>query len=227
MSGEVDDETVQSIGRVLGAQYIATGSFEPHGNNYHFRIRIIHVETATIRNVHTAIVLRDRFVRDLLGTEGGAAAVINDPARFWSIGASVGTSLAEPWMIGTLQATLAPLRNSFIRVGCDLGFASGVANVGYFSIHPFAHYVFFLSFDTLPIPFGRGGWYIGAGGGFKMAEYRFDDFDIPIRTPMADFTTGLIIGNIIDISYSLRTDFSVFTHKISTGFTHRFRTRSR
>ena len=222
MSWEVDETTAQSIGRILGVQYIATGAFEPRMNYYHFRVRIIHVETAAIRNVHNANVRRDRFVRDLLGTGGGMAALFNDPARFWSVGVSAGTSFAEPLMIGTLQVTLAPLRNSFLRLGFDLGFLSGVEGVGYFSAHPFAHYAFFLPFYALPLPLAGGGWHIGVGGGFMMAEYRFDDFDIPIRTFMADFITGFNIGNAFDVSYTLRTDFSAVTHKISAGFTHRF-----
>jgi len=227
MSWEVDERTAQSIGRILGVQYIATGAFESRRNYYHFRVRIIHVETAAIRNVHNVNVRRDRFVRDLLGTEGGMVALLNDPARFWSVGASAGTSFAEPLMIGTLQVTLAPLRNSFLRLGFDLGFLSSVEGVGYFLAHPFAHYAFFLPFHTHALPFAGGGWHIGIGGGFMMAEYRFDGFDIPVRTFMADFITGFNIGNTFDISYTLRTDFSAVTHKISVGFTHRFRARSR
>ncbi|MCL2600791.1 MAG: penicillin-binding protein activator LpoB [Treponema sp.] len=221
MSWEVDERTAQSIGRMLGVQYIVTGALEPLRNFYHFRVRTIHVETASIRNVSSAVVRRDRSLRDLQGIPGTMDLLLEDRARFWSVGVSAGTAFAEPWMMAGLQGTFAPLRHSFVRVGCDIGFASGIEGVGYFSLHPFLHLAFFLPFET------GGGWHIGAGGSFLMAEYRFDGFDVPVRTTMADFTTGLNIGNTIDVSYTLRTDFSVITHRFSTGFTYRFKARSR
>ncbi|MCL2192425.1 MAG: hypothetical protein FWB78_03390 [Treponema sp.] len=219
MSYEVDDNTAQSIGRFLGAQLIATGAFERLGNTYRLRVRVIEVETAVIRATHAESVRGDRLVRYLMGD--------SDPTRFWSVGVSVGSSFADPWVIGTLQATLALLRNSFARVGLDVGFISNRANVvGYYSIFPFVHYAFFLPFDALPIPFAMGGWHIGAGGGFMIEEYSFSHFTLPSdrnRTFMVDFVTGFNLGNIFDISYTLRTDFAALMQKISVGFTHRFR----
>jgi len=150
------------------------------------------------------------------------ADMFGDPARFWSVGASVGTSLADPWVIGTLQGTAAPLPFSFLRLGVDAGFISGMEGVGYFSLYPFAHLAFFLPFCITPLPLGGGGWYIGVGGGFLMARYAFYDLYESIRTPMADFTVGVNIRNVFDVSYNLRTDFSSFNSKISVGFTHRF-----
>ena len=150
------------------------------------------------------------------------AGMFGDPARFWSVGASVGTSLADPWLIGTLQGTAAPFPFSFIRLGVDAGFISGMEGAGYFSLYPFAQFAFFLPFCITPIPLRGGGLYIGAGGGFLMARYAFYDLYENIRTPMADFVVGVNIGNMVDVSYSLRTNFSSFNSKISVGFTHRF-----
>jgi len=215
MSGEVDDETAQFIGRFFGAQIIATGAFELHGDAFRLRLRAIEVETAVIRGVHTETVRGDRTVRYLLGDI--------DPSRFWSLGVSVGTAFADPWVIGTVWGTLAPLRNSFVRVGVDLGFVSDNALVeGYYMIAPFVHYAFFLPFDDLPIPFTMGGWHIGAGVGFIIEEHRFAHFAIQRRAFIADFVTGFNVENRLDISYTLRTDFSAFMQKISVGFTHRF-----
>jgi|GEM_PF-805828 len=149
--------------------------------------------------------------------------------RFWSMGLSIGTAFAEPWAITTVQVTLAPFRYSFIRIGGDYGFVSGVGGVGYSFISPFAHYAFFVPFG------GWGGWYIGVGGGVIWERYQFEDIDLIIardRIPAMDFTTGFIIGNRIDISYTLRTTdfsadfpfmgFSSLIHKLSIGFTQRF-----
>jgi tetratricopeptide (TPR) repeat protein len=46
MSGDVSDETVASIGKFLGAQYVITGQFLKVGNNYRYRVSSINVETA-------------------------------------------------------------------------------------------------------------------------------------------------------------------------------------
>jgi len=48
MSGEVSDESAQSIGKKLGAQVIVTGSLTSIGRTYRFRIRVLNVETAVI-----------------------------------------------------------------------------------------------------------------------------------------------------------------------------------
>jgi len=212
MTGLVSDATAQRIGHFLGAQFIVMGELGLRDNSYLFSVRVIEVITGRYWNA---------------AREHIRISPLADPTRFWSIGIFAGTSFAEPLMIGTLQVTLAPLPNSFIRLGCNLGFLSSVEGVGYFSIHPFAHYAFFLPFYALPLPFSGGGWHIGVGGGFMMAEYRFDDFDVPVRTFMADFATGFNFGNTFDISYTLRTDFSAVIHKISAGFTYRFQARSR
>ena len=148
--------------------------------------------------------------------------LFGEPARFWSVGASVGTSFADPWIIGTLQGTAAPLPFSFFRVGIDAGFLSGIDNAGYFSLYPFAHVAFFLPFCIMPIPLQGGGWYVSVGGGFLIARYAFYDLYENIRTPMADFAVGVNIRNRFDVSYNLRTNFSSFNSKVSVGFTHRF-----
>jgi len=49
MSGEVSDESAQSIGKFLGAQLILSGSFTVIGNIYRFRIRVIAVETGVVQ----------------------------------------------------------------------------------------------------------------------------------------------------------------------------------
>ena len=66
MSGEVSDSSVQLIGRKLGAQYIVSGSFEPIGDYYRFRVRAIEVETAAITLSYSANVRSDQVVASLM-----------------------------------------------------------------------------------------------------------------------------------------------------------------
>ena len=215
MSYMFDEHTAQFIGRHLGAQFIVTGTFESFAGAFRFRGVVIEVEPAIIRASFTRIVQSDRAIRYLLGYV--------DSARLWSVGVSAGTSFADPWVVGTVWATLAPLRWSFVRVGLDIGFVSSRVNVeGYYSIFPFVHYALFVPFYDLPIPFAMGGWHIGAGAGFMIEEHSFAHFALRGRAFMADFVTGFNVGNMLDISYTLRTDFSSLRQKVSVGVTHRF-----
>ena len=144
--------------------------------------------------------------------------VFGDTARFWSLGAFAGTSFADPWAVGGLQATLAPLPFSFLRLGFELGFISEMEGADFHSMYPSAHAAFFL-------PFSWGGLHVGAGGGFMIASYAFHGVYYERRTALADFAAGVNIRNVFDVSYSLRTDFSTAGGRFSVGFTHRFRIR--
>jgi TolB-like protein len=143
-----------------------------------------------------------------------------DPAKLWTIGVSVGSSFSAPWFIGTVHGTIAPFKNIFLELGCDVGLVAGDERVTeYYSVYPYAHIAYFL-------PFGdKGGWYAGLGAGFMMAFYTFDvgPHD-PINIFALDAITGVNLWNFLDISYTIRarTDFTGASNKLSVGFTYRF-----
>jgi TolB-like protein len=66
LSGEVSDDTALSIGRMLGAHIIISGSIEPLGDVLRLRIRGIAVESAAILGIFTANIQRDRFLNSFL-----------------------------------------------------------------------------------------------------------------------------------------------------------------
>jgi len=66
LSGEVSDETALSIGKMLGAQTIISGSIEPFGDVFRLRIRAIAVESAAIQDMYTANIQSDKFLTSLL-----------------------------------------------------------------------------------------------------------------------------------------------------------------
>lgn len=68
LSGEVSDETAQSIGKKLGAQIIISGSITAVGNSYRLRIRAISVETAQIIGMQNLDVVQDSRLAALTGT---------------------------------------------------------------------------------------------------------------------------------------------------------------
>jgi len=144
--------------------------------------------------------------------------MFTDPARFWSIGISAGTSFAAPWAIGTIRGTVAPVRYSFLELGLDYGMISRIADAEfYYSLYPFIHYNLFLPFAQF------ADWYIGAGGGYMLGEYTFPEEKISVNILALDVTTGIILWNMLDVSYSLRTDFKSANNKMSIGYTYRFR----
>jgi hypothetical protein len=154
---------------------------------------------------------------------GNAPEKVRDATRLWTVGGSVGTSFADPWLIATVQGTLAPLRYSFLEIGMDVGFLSSAADTEYFSLYPFIHYALFLPFAP---PSGKEssniGWYAGAGGGYMFARYSFPKGEIWDNTWAIDFYTGFIFWNMLTVSYTLRTNFATVNQKAAVGFVKRF-----
>ena len=68
LSGEVSDETAQSIGKKLGAQSIVYGSIEQVGDIYRLRVRVIVVESGAIQGGRAVNIQRDRILTSLTAT---------------------------------------------------------------------------------------------------------------------------------------------------------------
>lgn len=150
---------------------------------------------------------------------GSSKTTVKDKSiyRLNSIGASVGSTFSAPFFVGSVFGTYAPTLNSFIEVGADFGFISGYSDVGYFSVYPYAHYAFFLPINR------KNGLYAGAGGGYMIAKYSFPDGDISNNTIAADICTGFIFANLVNISYTLRTNFSSANNRLALGVIYRFK----
>ncbi|MCL2191226.1 MAG: hypothetical protein FWB79_04495 [Treponema sp.] len=174
---------------------------------------------------------RERLAAFAEAGAGARPGVFEDPARFWSAGVSGSLPMMESATAGgfTIQATLAPLRFSFLRIGGDFIFGRGTdLGLGFSSraITPFVHYALFV---PIRLPFAEAGWHIGAGAGFTMVSFGIDYDglgDTSENFAMVDFTTGFNIWRI-GVSYTLRTNFSVTTDRLSIGYIHRFSRRSR
>ena len=140
-----------------------------------------------------------------------------EPAKLWSIGASVGSSFGIPWIIGTAHGTIAPFKYTFFELGLDFGLVSGKSDVNYNSFIPYGHIAFFYPLHE------KIGAYAGLGGGFMVASYRFkDEGNIQENIPAAAATAGFNLFNMIDISYTFRTNFKGVMQKLSIGYVYRF-----
>ena len=87
----------------------------------------------------------------------------------------------------------------------------------YYSFYPFIHYALFIPFNK------SGGCHIGAGGGYMLGEYTFPEEKIPVNILAFDVTAGVNFGNIMNIYYTLRTNFKSINNKLGIGLTYRFK----
>jgi len=69
LSGEVGDDSIQELGRMLGAQSIVSGSLTEIGGDYRIVIRVLNVQNATVTVQYRSDINNDRRVQALL--EGG------------------------------------------------------------------------------------------------------------------------------------------------------------
>ena len=140
-----------------------------------------------------------------------------DNRRFQTLGFSLGTTFADPLIIASIHGTFPIAQNVFFEIGCDFGFRSIYEDVtGYNSIHPFAHIGLFMPFRK------RGGFFAGAGGGYKIALYEFDGASTNVNVFGFNVTAGFNFWDRINISYTLRTNFTSASNKLALGFVHRF-----
>jgi len=229
--GTMDPERMKRLGVGREAQYVLSGSVEKFGALTQFATDILTIDGG-LHDTAPPEKYKDfaegfKLIPRLAAQLSGVSVSILDPPppppqpkrdpNLWTLGASAGTSFAPPWLIGTVHTTLAPLRYSFFEIGVDFGMGSGEPEAKYYSLYPFAHYVLFLPFAE------KGGWYTGLGAGFMIVSYTFPEGDYSDQIFATDMIIGFNIGNIFDISYTLRTNFNNASNKISVGFVHRFK----
>ena len=141
--------------------------------------------------------------------------------NLWSLGISAGSSLAAPLLILTAHVTIAPFNYSFLEIGFDFGLFNNEDTVDYYSIFPYAHYAVYLPF------YNWGGWYVGVGGGYMRSSYSFNKVvggtvHYVENNPSFNVITGFRLFNILDISYTFRTNFTEVNNKVGIGYTYRF-----
>jgi TolB-like protein len=240
--GEITDESAHSIGRLLGVQYLITGSIERIGSEY--KILFTAVDTNAEPRSEYSVILNpqnDAQLALLLGvspvntpSSQESARAKKEPitvnpetnARLNTLGVSVGSGVFfDPFVFFTVHGTYAPVRNLFLEIGCNVGFVSVYADdlyiystgvEAYYSIYPFAHIGVFLPFSR------KGGWYFGAGAGYMIGEYTFAWGKAPVSSFTADFLTGFNFWNFLDVSFTVRTDFNSANYRVSIGYVKRF-----
>jgi TolB-like protein len=97
VSGEVSDDSMQDLGRMLGAQSIVSGSLTNIGGSYRIVIRVLNVQSVTVEVQYRTDILSDNRVQALLAggnNSGGSnarpstAATSATPSPFGWLGVS-------------------------------------------------------------------------------------------------------------------------------------------
>jgi TolB-like protein len=84
LSGDVSDESIQAIGKMLGAEYIVSGSFTDLGGTFRFRVRTINVTTAVIETQSSVAVAPDNQIAFLIAKDKPVAPAddgLGEPAK--------------------------------------------------------------------------------------------------------------------------------------------------
>jgi hypothetical protein len=115
VSGEVDDDTAQSIGRMLGAQTIFSGSIGLLGDFYRLRFRAIAVQTAEIQGMQSANVGQDKILASLTG---GRVSVAPPSVRAVTPAAPAASAASAPSAAASAQsASGKPVKKTPARLG--------------------------------------------------------------------------------------------------------------
>jgi len=137
--------------------------------------------------------------------------------RYNAFSLSIGTSFSDPLLIGSFSVSFALASYLYTEIGFDVGFLSNNDYVSdYLSLHPYANLGLFFPFT------GKGGFTFGAGVGYMVGSYSYGNERSDLSMFAANFFTGVNIGNVFSLSYTLITDFNSIRHKISASYVFRF-----
>jgi len=238
-ANELNGESAKSIGKLLGVQYLITGSIERNNDLYNIVFNAINMDAEIKSQYKSSLNPReDSQFASLLGIKPQPSAASSsgkkpgtkgsEDSKLNTLGISIGTAPDFLDIICTLHGTFAPINNSFLELGVDAGFVVDKewehnAHIDIFSLYPFANYAFFLPFPRTKANKRTGGWYAGVGVGVMFTNYTFTDVGTIWDTCTAmNIFTGFNLG-MFDISYTLRTDFNSFNGKLAIGYVYRFK----
>jgi hypothetical protein len=96
LSGEVDDNSAKTIGKLLGAGAIVTGSFANLGDVYSLTLKAIDMETATVAVSYPADIAKSTRIETLLASGGRTAGTQTAQRENTGRGTRVPASPAPP-----------------------------------------------------------------------------------------------------------------------------------
>ena len=143
---------------------------------------------------------------------------IRNPNRYNTIGASIGTAFTDPLVVVSLHGSFSPFRNLYFQLGLDLGFISKYKDVNSFLyLYPFVNAGAF-------IPVHRNFAFLAAlGMGYMYSTHSFFEGQINQHVLALNVNIGLHIWNMINISYTLKTEFKSVSNLLSISYVYRIK----
>jgi hypothetical protein len=252
-AGEIDGESARGIGRLLGAQYLATGSLEITGSRYEIVFTALDTGGGEIKSRYAAYLNPNegtQLMRELallLSEREREAARAEERKRLEQARQAREQEEAARKQAREEALALILPRARLWGIGFSLGtsFADPwVIATARGTLAPWRFMFFDIGMDLGLVtraedakywslypfvrysyyrPFGKSGLYAGAGAGVMLAEYAFGELKIPRTIFAADFTAGVLFWDSLDISYTARTNFTSVNHKLSVGYVYRFK----
>jgi len=108
-SDEVGDDSIQNVGRMLGAQSIVSGSLTKIGNSYRIVIRVLNVQSAAVEAQYRTDIVADSRVLALL--EGGRSGGTKDTQQQTSTNFSTRFNLIRNQIVNRLSKVFAKFSN--------------------------------------------------------------------------------------------------------------------
>jgi tetrahydromethanopterin S-methyltransferase subunit G len=152
LSGEVSDESAQSIGKKLGAQTVILGSFVPFGNMWRMRIKALEVETARVQGISTYTVKNDfllaslfprqpKTIPDKIGT--GSLNIVFGLGSWLEGDISGGLTLTAGYAVAAglfaVEAAALDWDSPVVGVPATIGFSVAGLTLAYGFVRPFIY----------------------------------------------------------------------------------------
>ncbi|WP_010255748.1 CsgG/HfaB family protein [Treponema primitia] len=155
LSGEVSDESAQSIGKKLGAQTIISGVLNPLGTVWRMRVKALEVETARIQGIQTYTIKRDAVFSSLLSkvpkkprTAGekigtGALNIVLGLGSYLEGDIGGGFTLTAGYAVAAglflIEATVLDWDNPMVGVPATIGITAAGLTLVYGFVRPFVY----------------------------------------------------------------------------------------
>jgi hypothetical protein len=133
LSGEVDDESAKSIGKLLGAGAIVTGGLADVGDAYSLTLKAINMETATVAVSYMADLAKTARIETLLAAGGGAGGSAGGTAAAASPAQAVPAQTGPKNGTYTFYPRLRPYQGASVPAGVYL--YNLVVRGGYMNIY--------------------------------------------------------------------------------------------
>ena len=124
MSGDVDDNSIQELGRTLGAQNIVSGSLTNLGDTYRIVIRALNVESGRVEVQYRNNIANDNVVKALLAGGKSNATAAAEKVLSLPISATVAATTAGAEAAAVAKPEQAPEVKTY-KIG-DTGPAGGL-----------------------------------------------------------------------------------------------------